>query len=607
MIGALLGDMIGAPYEFDKGNKTKDFPLFSKHSEFTDDSVMTIAVAEALLDTLGQSDENITAALVASMQKWGKKYPYAGYGGMFIRWLHEKHPKPYGSFGNGSAMRVSAAGWLFDDIDTTRHMAALTASVSHNHPEGIKGAESTAAAIFLARTGSNTDEIRDYIVREFGYDLSLTCAELRPKNRHDETCQVTMPLVFASFFESTDYEDAVRNAVSLGGDTDTIACITGSIAEAFYGIPLSIEAEGTTRLPDDMQEVLHRFDVVRSKISDNKDDYIAGNESIEQAIDQFYEESSKENLIAVLEAIRIRMHEDGNWVIPVTLPEEFLSLDVDKLQIGESFSFDDDGTGDGFLHFKMQHLETADGKQWLAAFTSYEESEKGESSSTVVESIDNMLRGNQNMSEEGIIINPWGKSFLLSKELILAIREADKPDNQIFFDIGDITECKVDAIVNAANNSLLGGGGVDGAIHRAAGPGLLEECRKLNGCETGDAKITAGYNLKAKCVIHTVGPIYKANDASCEKLLRSCYYKSLELAKEYDLHSIAFPAISTGVYGYPKKEAAYIALSEISMWLSKNPDYGMAVVIVCYDQIMRDCYQSVIDAINAAEVRDSEE
>lgn len=121
MIGALLGDMIGAPYEFDRGAKTKDFPLFGKHSEFTDDSVMTIAVAEAMLDTLGQPDEEITSALVASMQKWGKKYPNAGYGGMFIRWLHEKNPKPYGSFGNGSAMRVSPAGWLFDDIETTRH------------------------------------------------------------------------------------------------------------------------------------------------------------------------------------------------------------------------------------------------------------------------------------------------------------------------------------------------------------------------------------------------------------------------------------------------------------------------------------------------------
>ena len=179
MIGALLGDMIGAPYEFDRGDKTKDFPLFSKKSGFTDDSVMTIAVAEALLDTLGKNDEVITDALVTSMKKWGKMYPNAGYGGMFIRWLHEKNPKPYGSYGNGSAMRVSSVGWLFDDLDTTRHMAALTASVSHNHPEGIKGAEAIANAIFLARNGSSKEEIKDYIIKEFSYDLSRTCDEIR--------------------------------------------------------------------------------------------------------------------------------------------------------------------------------------------------------------------------------------------------------------------------------------------------------------------------------------------------------------------------------------------------------------------------------------------
>ena len=163
MYGAILGDMIGAPYEFDRGDKTKDFPLLSADSQFTDDTVMTIAVAEALLDTMGQSDEAVRAAVVRSMQKWGRKYPNAGYGGRFRGWLRTADPKPYGSYGNGSAMRVSAAGWLFDDLETTRHTARLTAEVTHNHPEGIKGAEATASAIFLARTGKGKDEIRDYI------------------------------------------------------------------------------------------------------------------------------------------------------------------------------------------------------------------------------------------------------------------------------------------------------------------------------------------------------------------------------------------------------------------------------------------------------------
>jgi len=258
MIGAILGDMIGAPFEFDRGSKTKAFPLFRRESNFTDDSVMTIAVAEALTESRGKSDDEIKTALVRSMQKWGRRYPDAGYGGRFFRWLFTDNPQPNNSYGNGSAMRASAAGWLYDDLSETRHMAALTAEVSHNHPEGIKGAEATAAAIFMARTGSSKAEIKAYTEQEFGYDLSRSCDELRPGNRMNETCQVTMPLVFAAFLDSTDFEDTIRNAVSLGGDTDTIACIAGSIAEAFYGVPEDIAAEGRSRLPEDLLAALSR-------------------------------------------------------------------------------------------------------------------------------------------------------------------------------------------------------------------------------------------------------------------------------------------------------------------------------------------------------------
>ena len=263
MIGAILGDMIGAPYEFDMGDKTKDFPLFIESSRYTDDTVMTVAVAEALMDSFGKTDVEIRKALVASMQKWGHIYPYAGYGGMFAGWLCETDPKPYGSFGNGSAMRVSPAGWLYDTLDETRHAARLTAEVTHNHPEGIKGAEATASAIFLARTGSSKEEIKEYIIREFGYDLSRTCDEIRPGYYHVESCQETVPEAITAFLEGNDFEDVIRTAVSLGGDCDTLTCIAGGMAEAFYGVPTDIAAEGRSRLPADMLVVLDRFEGLR--------------------------------------------------------------------------------------------------------------------------------------------------------------------------------------------------------------------------------------------------------------------------------------------------------------------------------------------------------
>ena len=265
MIGAIMGDMIGAPYEFDRSPKTKTFPLFSSGTEFTDDSVMTIAVAEALMDAIGKNEDAIKSALVESMRKWGRRYPNAGYGGMFYRWLREKNPKPYGSFGNGSAMRVSSAGWLFDSLEETRHVARLTSEVTHNHPEGIKGAEAIASAIFLARTGRSKETIREYILSEFHYDLSRTCDEIRPGYYHVETCQQTVPEAITAFLEGTDFEDVIRTAVSLGGDCDTLTCIAGSIAEAFYGIPAELTDACRKRLRRDMLAVIDRFAAVRKR------------------------------------------------------------------------------------------------------------------------------------------------------------------------------------------------------------------------------------------------------------------------------------------------------------------------------------------------------
>lgn len=259
MYGAILGDIIGNPYEFDMGNKSKDFPLFSKNSTYTDDTVMTIAVADAFLGA-SEDEGGIRQRVIASMQRFGRLFPRAGYGGMFRRWLRSDNPQPYGSFGNGSAMRVSSIAWLYDDLDTVRRMARLSADVTHNHPEGIKGAEAAASAIYLARTGSTKAQIKAYMEEGFGYDLSRTCDEIRPTYHHVESCQETVPEAITAFLEGKSFEDVIRTAVSLGGDCDTLTCIAGSIAEGFYGIPEDLKQECRNRLPEQLLEALQKFD-----------------------------------------------------------------------------------------------------------------------------------------------------------------------------------------------------------------------------------------------------------------------------------------------------------------------------------------------------------
>ena len=257
MYGAILGDIVGSPYEFDCNNyKAKDFPLFSRRSDFTDDTVITLAVAKALLSTRGQNDAAIKTALVHEIQRLGRAYPDRGYGIHFGGWLYEDDPQPYQSYGNGSAMRVSSAAWLATDMAEALRLAQLTAEVTHDHPEGIKGAQAVAAAIFLARTGHSKVGIKAYVECKFGYDLSRTCDEIRPTYHHVESCQKTVPQAIAAFLESTDFEDALRTAVSLGGDSDTLAAITGSIAEAFYGAPENLKQECRKRLTPDLEEIL---------------------------------------------------------------------------------------------------------------------------------------------------------------------------------------------------------------------------------------------------------------------------------------------------------------------------------------------------------------
>lgn len=250
ILGAIAGDIIGSVYEFNTCKST-DFSLFNGGSRYTDDTVMTIANADWLIT--GDS-------LLGIMQDYGNRYPYVGYGGMFKSWLMEYEPKPYNSFGNGSAMRVSPIGWAFDTLEETLEVAKQSAEITHNHPEGIKGAQATAACIFMARFGKSKKEIKEYIELKFDYNLNRTCDEIRPTYLFNETCQGSVPESIIAFLESTDFESALRIAISLGGDADTMGAITGSIAEAYYGsVPEHIRKEVLKRLPDEFIEVMHKF------------------------------------------------------------------------------------------------------------------------------------------------------------------------------------------------------------------------------------------------------------------------------------------------------------------------------------------------------------
>jgi len=257
MIGSILGDMVGSRFEFDNLKSTK-FEFLTNACEFTDDTVMTLAVARALMDA-DECGSAFADELVSAMQELGRMHPNAGYGGRFYDWLFSENPRPYNSWGNGSAMRVSPVGWAFDTLEQTEHMAAESARVTHNHPEGIKGAQATAAAMFLARTGSGKDEIKTYIERTYGYDLDRTLDGIRPGYSFDVSCQGSVPEAIIAFLESDGYEDAIRKAVSLGGDSDTIGAICGGIAQAYYGVPQELADEAYRRLTPDLQAIYDRW------------------------------------------------------------------------------------------------------------------------------------------------------------------------------------------------------------------------------------------------------------------------------------------------------------------------------------------------------------
>ena len=255
MLGAIIGDIIGSVYEF-KDKWQKDFHLFTPKSRFTDDTVMTLAVAKWLTEDKEHSEDG----LVQQMQNLGRRYPYVGYGGSFRRWLYNLQPKPYNSYGNGSAMRVSPVAFYAQSLDETLRLATISAKVTHNHPEGIKGAKAIAAAIYLARTGATKAEIKAYVEENYKYNLNLQLEHVRSTVYNAVNCQKTVPAAIWAFLEGENFEDVIRIAVSLGGDSDTIAAMAGSIAQAFYGIPQNLASYCYALLTPYLRTILNKFE-----------------------------------------------------------------------------------------------------------------------------------------------------------------------------------------------------------------------------------------------------------------------------------------------------------------------------------------------------------
>ena len=437
MLGAIFGDITGSVYEF---NNTHDynFRLLSRWSKPTDDSYMTLAVAKGLIEAYGQDDEKIKEAVIRNMRDIGRRYPHAGYGGMFSKWLREKEPKPYNSFGNGSAMRAAAAGWIYQTLEETLHGAGLTAEVTHNHPEGIKGAQAVAAAVFLARAGADKVQIINYLANHFQYNLFRTLDSIRENYSFDESCQGTVPEALIAFYEGDNFEDVIRKAVSLGGDSDTIACIAGAVAEAYYGMPESLKEETLTRLDEPMREIVSNFrsfyrrhsgkpfEGWEREIEDNREEpFLQFNALIEQRIEEFYVSSmSDDKILPMLQAILTAMREMGHVLLPVETPENAEKIfDPEKIKVGDTITTQEE------LRWTLIHLINEDGKICMPVFTSEDKMKQAEIGrcsilSVFLDDYVDQVTGMENV--EGIVVNPGEHSIFLDKEILAVLSEKNR-------------------------------------------------------------------------------------------------------------------------------------------------------------------------------------
>lgn len=416
MFGAIIGDIAGSRFEFDRPGWTKDFELFTDESEFTDDTVLTVAIFLALIESgKNASVDVIKANCVKQMKEWGNRYPNSGYGVNFAMWLADSNPKPYNSLGNGSAMRVSAAGFLYDSLERTREVAKATAEVSHNHPEGIKGAECTAAVIYLGRTGKSKEEIAKYVTSEFGYDISQTVAELIPKHKHDETCMDSLPKALIAFLESNSFEDCIRNAVAIGGDTDTIAAIAGSMAEGYYGIPKELIDKATTYLSDDIKQAISTFEDNRLKFTGpvqlNKAISVFKRQTDENARNQavFAVIALIVNLIKIKTEVPAAFADVGAAILNNPNKGEIKAEDFFKLKEANIL--------------QLGSIKSPDGRNWVPLFTTTEEMARRPMPPVVMNcTIEEIIRTTYSKPAiDGIVINPFGDSMVLTKPLMKII------------------------------------------------------------------------------------------------------------------------------------------------------------------------------------------
>lgn len=430
MFGAIIGDIIGSKFEFDIGPESKDFELFSESDCFTDDTVMTCAVAEALLQAGNKNEDEFKKTLIASMKKWGKRYPEAGYGGMFYRWIFENDAKPYGSYGNGSAMRVSPVGWNYDTMEKTREVARWTAEVTHNHPEGIKGAEAVAAAIFMARNRDSKEEIKEYIEKEFGYKFERSLADIVQNDRDFVDCMHSVPEAIKCYLEGTGYEDVIRNVMYIGGDTDTLGAIAGAIAEAAYGIPMDILTTGRTYLEEDINNLMEEFYMKLCEENDEADSDDIDLKDLKALIDKALDSRDNDDFIRVcVELISLMHMKEQAYTQMRDVTGATRVINEETAVCGAKFTINED------LRLRFQYVLNDRRENWIALFTDKEERDKSaDAMITINMDIEDMLReGLRCDIVTGVVINPFGRPLALDKtnlKMVLDIFDKQKEAEQ---------------------------------------------------------------------------------------------------------------------------------------------------------------------------------